>query len=167
MKLIGIILAGSWSVGVVLLQYARERKFNIYAIIGAIISSISLIGTVISRNPIFYLASPIVTDFLLALVFLGSLLFGKPLIQIFAEYEMKEAFPEDFRKKPKYKSAWKILTAGWGILSITQALLRIILLYSASMEIYYTISMIYGNVSTLLFFAFSFWFPKWYWHRTA
>ncbi|NLI14552.1 MAG: hypothetical protein GX425_18525 [Peptococcaceae bacterium] len=167
MKLTGTILAGSWSVAVVLIQYIRERKINIYAIIGAIISFISLVGTVISRNPVFYLASPIVTDFLLALVFLGSLLFGKPLIQMFAEYEMKDAFPEDFRKKPKYKSAWKILTVGWGILSITQALLRIILLYSASMGIYYSISMIYGNVSTLLFFAFSFWFPKWYWARTV
>jgi intracellular septation protein A len=167
MRLFGIIMAGSWSVGIVLIQYIQGSKINIYAIIGAIISAISLVGTIISRNPVFYLASPIVTDLLLALVFLGSLLFGKPLIQLFAEYEMKDAFPEDFRQKPEYKSAWKILTAGWGILSITQALLRIILLYSASMEIYYTISMIYGNVSTVLFFVFSFWFPRWYWGRTA
>jgi intracellular septation protein A len=167
MNLIGIIFAGTWSVGVVLTQFIQERKLNFYGIIGAIFSVISLVGTVISRNPTFYLASPIVSDSLLALVFLGSLLIGKPLIQIFAEQEMKDAFPEEFRKTTKYKSAWKLLTLGWGILSISQALLRVVLLYSVSMELYFSISTIYGNVTTPLFLLFSFWFPKWYWERTA
>lgn len=117
------------------------------------------------RDPKFYLASPIVTDSILALVFLGSILFGKPLIQVFAEYTVKGSFSEELKKKPKYKAAWTILTVAWGVLSITQALLRIALLFSVSNELYFSISTTYGNISTPLLLVITFWFPGWYWKK--
>lgn len=163
MVLLGTILAGSWALAAIVFQYTRERKVNIFAIIVAIFSFVGLVGTIVFHNPTFYLESPILMDLVLGCIFLGSLLVGKPLIQIFAEYEMKDAFSQKLRMHPKYVSAWRILTAGWGLLCISQALLRLALLHTASPEVYYSISSVYGNVSTPLFLLFSFWFPKWYW----
>ncbi len=163
MTLLGTILAGAWALAASAVKFARERRVNIYALIVAGFSALGLIGTIISHSPTFYLASPIILDLVLALAFLGSLLFGKPLIQLFAEYETKGAFPEPLRRHPKYASAWRILTAGWGVLSISQALLRVVLLLSAPAALYYTVSSLYGNISTPLFLIFSFWFPHWYW----
>ncbi|MDF9408800.1 hypothetical protein L7E55_10615 [Pelotomaculum isophthalicicum JI] len=163
MTLPGTILAGSWALAAGTVKLARERRVNVYAMIVAGFSVIGLIGTIISSNPTFYLASPIILDVVLAVIFFGSLLFGRPLIQIFAEYEMKDAFPQALRAHPKYASAWTILTAGWGILSISQALLRVVLLLSTPAALYYTVSSLYGNITTPLFLVFTLWFPRWYW----
>jgi intracellular septation protein A len=159
----GTILAGVWALGVIAYQYMRERRANAFAIIVTIFSVIGLIGTIVFHSPTFYLESPIAMDLVLGFIFLGSLIIGKPLIQIFAEYEMKDGFSQELRMHPKYTSAWQILTVGWGLLCISQALLRFVLLQMASPEMYYTISSVYGSISTPLFLLFSFWFPKWYW----
>lgn len=163
MILLGTILAGSWSLAAIVFQFTRERKISPFTVIVAVFSILGLIGTIVFHSPTFYLGYPILMDFVLGSVFLGSLLVGKPLIQIFAEYEMKDAFSHNLRMHPKYISAWRILTAGWGILCISQALLRLALLHTASPTFYYTVSSVYGSVSTPLFLVFSFWFPKWYW----
>ena len=159
----GTVLAGIWALAAIAFQYFRERRANVFAIIVAIFSVIGLLGTIIFHSPTFYLESPIAMDLVLGCIFLGSLVIGKPLIQVFAEYEMKDAFSQNLRMHPKYISAWRILSAGWGLLCISQALLRLVLLHMASPEVYYSISSIYGSISTPLFLIFSFWFPKWYW----
>jgi intracellular septation protein A len=159
----GTILAGVWALGVIAYQYMRERRANAFAIVVTIFSVIGLIGTIVFHSPTFYLESPIAMDLVLGCIFLGSLIIGKPLIQTFAEYEMKDAFSQELRMHPKYTSAWQILTAGWGLLCISQALLRFALLQVASPEMYYSISSVYGSISTPLFLLFSFWFPRWYW----
>lgn len=119
MILLGTILAGSWALAAIVFQYTRNRKINIFAIIVALFSIIGLFGTIIFHNPTFYLESPILMDLVLGSIFLGSLLVGKPLIQIFAEYEMKDAFSQKLRMHPKYLSAWRILTGGWGLVCIS------------------------------------------------
>jgi intracellular septation protein A len=162
--LLGTILAGSWALAAIIFQYTRDRKVNIFAIIVALFSITGLFGTIVFHDPTFYLESPIFMDLVLGCIFLGSLFVRKPLVQIFAEYEMKEdTFSQKLRMHPKYVSAWRILTAGWGLICISQALLRLALLHTASPEVYYSISSVYGNVSTPLFLLFTFWFPRWYW----
>ena len=128
-----------------------------------IFSAIGLIGTIVSKNPTFYLVAPIVQDWLYALIFFVSLFFERSLVQIIVEQSFLKNVSEEFRKKPKYKSAWRILTCAWGILNISQAVLRMILLHSISMSSYYAISMAYSNISGPLLIAFSISFPKWYW----
>ena len=51
------------------------------------------------------------------------------------------------------------------ICDLIQAVLRTILLYSVSVELYYGISTVYSNVTTLLFIVLSFTLPKWYLKR--
>lgn len=161
----GIILSGVWSIGIVTINFIKEHKINALATMSAIFSGIGVIGTIISKNPTFYLVSPIVQDILYALIFFGSLFFERSLIQIIVEQSYLKNTSEELKKQPKYKSVWRILTIAWGILNISQAVLRTILLYSVSMSSYYTISTLYGNISGPILLAFSIMFPKWYWKK--
>ena len=165
MSLTGIILSGIWSIGVVIVNYTKEHEINALATMAAVFSGIGLIGTIISKNPTFYFISPIVRDILCALIFLGSLFLEKPLIQIIVEQSYLKNVPEEFRKKQKYKSTWRILTIAWGVLNISQAVIGTILLYSVSMESYYAIITLYSNISSPLLVAFSITFPRWYWRK--
>ncbi|MBU3175261.1 septation protein IspZ [Clostridium estertheticum] len=163
MTLTGVILSGLWCIGVVLIDFIKEHKINALAAMAGIFSAIGLIGTIVSKNPTFYLVAPIVQDWLYALIFFVSLFFERSLVQIIVEQSFLKNVSEEFRRKPKYKSAWRILTCAWGILNISQAVLRMILLHSISMSSYYAISMAYSNISGPLLIAFSISFPKWYW----
>lgn len=165
MTLNGIILSGIWSIGVVVLNFVKERQFNAIAAMGAIFAAVGVIGTVVSKNPTFYLVAPIVQDILMAVIFFGSLFFKRSFFQIVVEQSYFKDAPEEFKKQPKYSAAWRIVTIAWGILSLSQAALRTILLYSVSIGSYYAISTFYGNISTPLLIAFSVLFPKWYWKR--
>ncbi|WP_297421286.1 VC0807 family protein [Clostridium sp.] len=165
MTLDGIILSGVWSIGIVGLNFIKEHKINALAVMGASFSGIGVIGTIISNNPTFYLISPIVQDILIAIIFLGSLFCKRSLVQIIAEQSYLSNIPEDFKKQPKYAAAWRIVTLSWGILNISQAVIRTILLFSVSMSSYYAISTVYCNISSPVLIAFSILFPRWYWSK--
>jgi intracellular septation protein A len=163
MTLNGIIFSGVWSIGVVVISFINNHEINALAAMSGIFSGIGLIGTIISKNPAFYLISPIVKDMLIALTFFGSLFFKKSLIEIIVEQSFFKNAPEEAKNISKHKSAWRILTITWGILNISQAVLRIILLNFVSMASYYAISTSYDNISTPIMIAISIMFPKWYW----
>jgi intracellular septation protein A len=166
MVLVGTILSGCWCLSVFLIKLIREHKINAIALLSGIFSVIGLLCTIISQNPTVYLAEPIFEDILYAILFWGSLFFPRPLIQVFVEDSHMSAFSEGFRKTQQYKAAWRILTIAWGALNVSQALLRVALLYSVPIDLYYTISKIYVNVSYPLLMIFSYQFPKWYWERS-
>ncbi|AOR23382.1 VC0807 family protein [Clostridium taeniosporum] len=167
MTFYGIILSGVWSIGIVIINFIKEHKINALASMSAIFSGIGLIGTIISKNPTFYLISPIIQDILYALIFFSSLLFERSLIQVIVEQSYLKNVSQEVKKKPKYKLVWRILTVAWGILNVSQAVLRTILLYSVSMSSYYAISTLYSNISSPLLLAFSILFPKWYWKNRS
>ena len=166
MTIDGIILSGVWCIGVVCINFIKEHELNALAAMSAIFSGIGLIGTIISKNPTFYLVSPIIRDILCALMFFGSLFLKRSLVQIIVEQSFLKNAPEELKKQPKYKAVWRILTIAWGFLNISQVVIRIILLYSVSMTSYYAISTSYGSISGPLMIAFSIMFPKWYWKKT-
>lgn len=163
--LTGTIAAGSWSLLMTVVIFIRDKKLSLYAILSLIFSVIGLVTTVVSNDPVYYLASPIVSDILLALVFFVSAAIGKPLIQQFAEYQMKDMFSPALRAKPMYKNAWMILTVAWGVLSLLQAFIRTVLLVSVSHSVYFSVSTFIGSVTTIIMLVGSVRFPSWYWKR--
>jgi Intracellular septation protein A len=165
MVLTGTIVSGAWCVLIVIIGLVRDKKINFIALLSAIFSAIGLVGTIISQSPRFYMASPIICDLILALVFIGSIFFPRPVLQAAVENTWGNSIPMKARGTQEYKSMWKILSIGWGIISLIQAVLRTILLYSVSVELYYGISTVYSNVTTPLFIVLSFTLPKWYLKR--
>lgn len=165
MTFTGIILSALWSIGVILIGFIKERKINALASFAGLFAVIGLTGTLISKNPTFYFIAPIIQDVLLAVVFFGSLFFERSLVQVIVEQTYLKNVPEEVRRKPRYKSAWRILSAAWGILNVAQAVLRALLLNHMSMSSYYAINTTYSNISSSLLVVFCIMFPKWYFAR--
>lgn len=161
----GTFIAGVWSIGVVGVMYAKTKTVNVFAMMAAVFSAIGLVGTYVSKNPTFYMASPIVIDILLAAVFAGSMCMKKPFIMVLAEKSMKKEFPQAWKDNPRFMKSWFYLSLAWTVLSLSQAAIRIVLLYTVPMNVYYAVSSAYGNISTPLMIIFSFWFPGWYWKK--
>lgn len=167
MTLPGIVASGSWSISVILWGLIKERRANTLASLAAITSLIGLLGTIISRNPLLYLVSPIVTDVLTSLLFFSSLFVARPLVQMIVEETWVNAFPDDFRRTSKYKTPWRILTMIWGVLNLIHAAFRGILLLTVPIAVYYSASTILNSTSSIVLMIFSIWFPGWYWARTV
>lgn len=165
MTITGIILSALWSIGVILIGFIKKREINALASFAGLFAAIGLVGTLVSKQPMFYFIAPILQDALLALVFFGSLLCRKSLVQVIVEQTYLKNVPEEIRKKPRYRSAWRILTAAWGILNVLQAALRIALLNHISMSSYYAVNTAYSNISNSLLLVFCIMFPKWYFAR--
>lgn len=161
-ELLGLILSGVWCIGVVIVNYLITKSVNFLATIGAVFNGIGLIGTIISKNPTFYLATPIVMDFLFALMLIGSIFISHPIIQVVAEQSFLNNAPKGMKDNPKYKSNWIILTGAWGVIKVVQGIIRILLLNFFTVEVYYTVSSLYSGISMPLFIAFSIIFSKWY-----
>lgn len=161
----GIIASGAWGVLVFLITLLKSRKVNYLAMITAVVSIVGLVGTVLSKNPRFYMAYPIFTDILFAGVFIGTAFCKRPFLRAMVEGTWGDAIPMAAREKASYIGTWKYLSVAWGLLNITQAVLRTMLFFFASMNTYYAISTVYSNTSSPLLLVFSFWFPRWYMTR--
>lgn len=162
LTLIGIILSALWSISVIVSGFIKERKINALAAFAGTFAVIGLVGTIISKNEKFYFIAPIIQDALLALVFFGSLLFNRSLVQVIAEQTYIKNIPDKIRNNPRYQSAWRILTIAWGTLNVVQAIIRALLLNHMSMSSYFAVNTTISNISDALLIIFCIMFPKWY-----
>jgi intracellular septation protein A len=168
--LTGALLAIGWSIGLLVIKYWRYRSIELFPALAIPIVLIELIGTLITRNPAFYLASAAIDNVLWGLLFLGSLLLNRPLIQIFAELlNPGLGSPEflDHFELPEhlYRSAWKILTVLWAVVYLVKAIILILSQLKMPLEAFLIVRTASGLpvLAAMLFFTYR--FPRWYWRR--
>ncbi len=170
--LTGAVLAGLWGLGAALAGYVRERRWNVFGVLAAIVAGISVITTLISRSEAFYLASDAIGDVLSSAVFLGSLLLPRSLLQIIVEEAGIGRFPEGFAQTPLYRRTWRIVTVVWGGAYLFKAVLLLLAQFGLlapsliSLETFLAARTVSGWVFSMAATAFSFWFPGRYWRRS-
>ncbi|CAB1060545.1 hypothetical protein D1BOALGB6SA_5311 [Olavius sp. associated proteobacterium Delta 1] len=168
--LIGALLAISWSLSLLAITYWRSRRIELFPGLAIPIIIIELIGTLVTKNPNFYLASAAIEKILWALLFLGSLILRRPLIQIFAEVLNPGLGSQEFLNQSEippqlYRSAWQILTATWGIVYLLKAIILIVSQLNLPMEAFLIVRTASGVPVTVLMLFLSYRFPRWYWER--
>jgi hypothetical protein len=102
------------------------------------------------------------------LVFFGSILIQRPLIQIFAEMLNPGLGSPEFLNQSEispqlYRSAWQIITAAWGGVNLLKAIVLIFSQLNLSMETFLIVRTASGIPVTVLMLVFSYRFPGWYW----
>ena len=168
--LTGALLAIGWSLSLLLITYWRSRRIELFPGLAIPIITIELAGTLITRNPAFYLASAAIENVLWGLVFLGSILISRPLIQIFAELLNpglgSQEFLDQFKLSTKlYRSAWQILTAAWGVVALSKAIILIFAQLWLPIETFLIVRTASGIPVMVLMLVLSYRFPEWYWER--
>ena len=168
--LTGALLAIGWSLSLLVVTYRRSRRIGLFPGLAIPIITIELIGTLVTRNPAFYLASAAIENVLWGLLFLGSILIHRPLIQIFAELLNpglgSQEFLNQFKIPPQlYRSAWQILTAMWGVVNLMKAITLIFSQLNLPIEAFLIVRTVVGLPVMVLMLVFSYRFPGWYWER--
>jgi len=169
--LTGALLAIGWSIGLLVIKYWRSRSIELFPALAIPIILIELFGTLITRNPDFYLASAAIDNVLWGLLFFSSLLFVRPLIQIFAELlnpglGSQEFFNHFEMPVRLYRSAWRILTVIWAVVSLTKAIILILSQLKLPLEAFLIVRTASGFPVLVLMLIFTYRFPRWYWART-
>jgi intracellular septation protein A len=169
--LTGALLAIGWGIGLLVIKYWRSRSVELFPALAIPIILIELIGTLITRNPVFYLASAAIDNVLWGLLFLSSLLFTRPLIQIFAELLNpglgSQEFLSHFEMPVRlYRSAWRILTVIWAVVSLTKAIILILSQLKLPLEAFLIVRTASGFPVLIVMLLFSYRFPAWYWERS-
>ena len=152
------------------MTYWRSRRIELFPGLTIPIIAIELIGTLVTRNPAFYLASAAIENVLWGLVFLGSILMPRPLIQIFAEMLNPGLGSQEFLDQLKlssqlYRSAWQILTAAWGFVALSKAIILVFSQLWLPIETFLIIRTASGIPVMVLMLFLSYRFPGWYWKR--
>ena len=168
--LTGALIAIGWSIGLLAIKYGRSRNIELFPALAIPVILIELIGTLITRNPDFYLASAAIDNLLWGLLFLGSLIFARPLIQIFAELLNPGLGSPEFLSHfempvPLYRSAWKILTIIWAVVSFLKAIILIFSQLKLPLEAFLIVRAASGFPVLIVMLIFTYRFPGWYWQR--
>ena len=168
--LIGALLAIGWSISLLVFKYWRSRSIELFPALAIPIVLIELIGTLITRNPDFYLASAAIENVLWGLLFFGSLLLTRPLIQIFAELLNPGLGSQEFLSHFEmpvqlYRSAWKILTVIWAVVSLLKAIILILSQLKLPLEVFLIVRTASGFPVLVVMLLFAYRFPRWYWER--
>ena len=164
--LAGALLASSWSLGVFGWYLISARAVDGFSGIGAVYVVSELLGLVLTRDPDWFLLSPIVSDGVMGGVFLLSMLFKKPLIQILAEQSAgPDAFPEDLRARDGFRHVWMTLSLIWGGAYVIKGVLKMAALSAMPTEAYLAVRVTMGWPVVLGLVAFSFWYPRRCWQE--
>ena len=164
--MVGAALAAAWGVGVSVWYFFRDREVDGFSAIGAAYCLAELAGLAVTHNPDWYLLSPIVSNAAMGAVFLASMVFRRPLIQLLAEQSAgKDAFPDSVRESGYYRSLWLRLSVLWGGAYFLRAFGLWIVLKGWSTEVYLAarVALDWPVVAALI--ALSFWYPKIYWRQ--
>jgi len=169
-SLTGALLAIGWSISLLVIKYWRSRSVELFPALAIPIVLIELIGTLISRNPDFYLASAAIDSVLWGLLFLSSLLLTRPLIQIFAELLNPGLGSQEFLNHFEmpvqlYRSPWKILTVIWAVVSFLKATILILSQLRLPLEAFLIVRTASGFPVLVVMLIITYRFPRWYWER--
>ena len=164
--LTGALLASIWGLCVVSIDYWRSRRANVFAGLATTLAVIEIAATIITRSPAWYLAAAAMESGVLGGVFLASLLFPRSLLQLLAEETVgPEGFSAEVRQSRLYQTAWRLLTGVWGGVYLAKALLLLLAQWWLPLEAFLVVRTLLGWPLWAGLFAFSFWFPGWYWRR--
>jgi intracellular septation protein A len=168
--LTGAMLAIGWSISLLVITYWRMRRIELFPVLAIPIIAIESIGTLVFKNPDLYLASAAIENVLWGVVFFGSVLIRRPLIQVFAEMLNPGIGSAEFLTQSKlsprlYRSAWQIVTAIWGGVNLVKAIILIFSQLNLPLEAFLIVRTASGIPIMVLMLVFSYRFPRWYWAR--
>lgn len=145
---VSVVLAMTAATGVALARLAfvalRDRRFDGFAALMAVMFGIGLALTLITGDPRVVLAKDSVVTGVVGIVFLGSCVVGRPLMYALARRtlppERQAVADERLRTDPAYRRHLVTLSAMWGALLLAEAVLRLVLVYALPVDVVYGFS---------------------------
>lgn len=147
-----------YSMSIVLLGAVKEKKFNLFGLITLLLSGISLLGMFYFKTERFVQYNGIVTNIIMSVVFLASLLGERSLLQQFVENSPNN-FGATFKQSELYKRIWRNETIMWSVYYLIMSCFKTGLMLSVSTATYFSVNYIVSQGSFYALLAFSYYYP--------
>lgn len=117
----------------------RTRKADVFSgfiFLGLILG---VVAVLLGGDERFILLRESYVTGIMGVVFLGSLLFGRPLIYYFAERFTghNPQMNDKWEKLPRYRFNFRLITAVWGLSLLLEAFIKVVLVYSLSIPTFW------------------------------
>ena len=121
----------------------RDRKFQLFSAVMVGVFTIGLGLSFVTGDERFLLVKDSFATFIIGAAFLVSCLLGKPLVY-FAAMRMQPGREPEFEQRwgeePRFRRVFFVLSLGWGVGLLFEALLRIPLVFLLPVEVMVTVS---------------------------
>ena len=143
-ELLALAAAAGFALVRIAFTALRDRRFDGVAAVMAGVFGVGLVLTLITGDPRAMLAKDSVVTGAAGMVFLGSCLIRRPLMytlirRVLPEPRRAEA-AERRRTEPGYRRTLTLMSAVWGVILLTEAVVRVVLVYSLPVDVMFGLS---------------------------
>jgi hypothetical protein len=152
---VGIVAATAFTTGTFIWE-RRHGRTGIGASIGLTIALVQACTGLLSGSARWYFAPAVIANTLGGVVFLGSVLVGRPLAAVFATESYP--FPPEVKASKAFRAVFGRVSLVWATYLLARGALRLVLLLYTSVEVFLAVSVITGLPLSSVIVAWSFWF---------
>lgn len=141
---LALALAAAVALGRIAYVAVRDRRFDGFAALMAVMFGLGLALTLATGDPRVTLAKDSVVTGVIGVAFLGSCVVGRPLMHALARRMLPEArqaeADERWQNSPRYRRRLVVMSAVWGAILLTEAVVRIVLVYTLPVDVMFGLS---------------------------
>jgi hypothetical protein len=163
-KVTGITLGLAWCFVYMGIGYIKSRKIDIFPLFTVFLLVVQAITILFKNLPEMELYIKALDSTIYGILYIISLFFAKPLIQVFVDSMNISDIPDFIKRTPYYRKAWVRVTLAWGLVNLFQAGLLVFFSHH-NRDLIHVIDNISGWPVMMALFVFSFWYPKYYWTK--
>jgi intracellular septation protein A len=134
----------------------RHGRTGLGASIGLAIALVQAVTGLLSGSARWYFAPAVIANTLGGLVFLGSVVIGRPLAGVFATESYP--FPPEVKASATFRRVFGRISLVWAAYLIGRGALRLLLLLYTSVEAFLVVSVISGIPLSAALMTWSFWY---------
>jgi intracellular septation protein A len=158
-KLVGLVVGIAAATLVTILAFMWERRHartGLGASIGLSIALVQALTGLLSGSARWYFAPQVIANTLGGLVFLGSVVVGRPLAGVFASESYP--FPPEVKASSTFRRVFGRISLAWSAYLLARGALRLVLLVYTSVEAFLLVSIATGIPLSAALTAWSFWY---------
>lgn len=134
----------------------RQARTGLGASIGLGIALVQALTGLLSGSPRWYFAPAVAANALGGLVFLGSVLIGRPLAGVFASESYP--FPPEVKASSTFRRVFGRVSLVWAAYLLSRGVVRCVLLVYTSVEVFLVVSVATGLPLSAAVTGWSFWY---------
>ena len=156
---LGAGIAASTVVSVAVAAYVVRRGHDVALVaLGVVFVLLQAAVALATHSTTVYLAQPVVFSSLLALVYVGSVVVGRPLIGVFASAWYP--FPAWFRESAPFRGEFAMQTLVWAAYCLARAALRLIVLLHSGVGGFVVVSLLTGVPPYVVLVVWGIWHAR-------
>ena len=151
----GILGATAWTTGTFVWE-RRHGRTGLGASIGLTIAVVQAVSGLLSGSARWYFAPAVIANTLGGIVFLGSVVIGRPLAAVFATESYP--FPPEVKSSAGFRRVFGRVSLVWAAYLLGRGALRLLMLVYTSVEAFLIVSVATGLPLSSAIVAWSFWY---------